>query len=73
MCSNWRGTESLESDYIYQDEYNKVTKEVRNAIVRAMIDIVDNKRKVALPGELSIRHTARRYLSIMEKVIKGKK
>jgi len=65
--------ESLEPDYIYQDEYNYVTKEVRDAIIRAMIDIVDNKRRVVLPNKLSIEHTATCYLNIMKKVIKEKK
>ena len=65
--------ESLEPDYIYQDKYNLVTKEVRNAIVRAMIDIVDDKRRVTLPGGLSIGHTANSYLNIMKEVIKGRK
>ena len=65
--------ESLEPDYIYQDEYNKVTKEVRSAIVRAMIDIVDNKCRVTLPGKLSIKHTAQCYLNIMRDAIKGRK
>lgn len=65
--------ESLEPDYIYKDEYNRVTREVRDAIVRAMIGIVDNKRKAALPGELSIKHTAKCYLNIMRDVIRGRK
>jgi len=80
MCKLTKGcvvidgeSESLEPDYIYQDEYNKVTKEVRNAIVKAMIDIVNNKCRVTLPGKLSIKHTARCYLNIMRDVIKGRK
>ena len=65
--------ESLEPDYIYQDEYNRITKEVRDAIIRAMVDIVDNKCRVTLPSKLSIKHTAQCYLNIMREVIKGRK
>ena len=58
---------------IARSNYNKVTKEVRNAIVKAMTDIVDDKRRVKLPGELSIGHTAKRYLNMMGDVTKKKK
>jgi glycosyltransferase involved in cell wall biosynthesis len=65
--------ESFEPDYIYRDEYNKVTREVRDGIIRAMIKVVDNKRRVVLPAELSIEHVAKSYLYIMSKTIEGKK
>jgi len=61
--------ESLESDYIYRNEYNKLPKEVIKNIVKAMIEIVKDRRRIVLPKELTIETSAKKYIKIMEKVL----
>jgi len=44
-------------------------KGVQKRIVKSMIKIVENKIRVSLPEELTVNHTAKQYLDLMEKVI----
>jgi len=62
-------SESLEPDYIYQDPYNKLPTLVGNRILKSVIKLTKEKRRVILPEELNIEHVAKQYLNIMEKLI----
>ena len=62
--------ESIESDYIYRDPYNKLSKKVKNGIINSMIDVVENHKIVNLPMELRIDHVAHKYIEIMKKVLR---
>lgn len=61
--------ESLELDYIYRNEYNKMFEEVQKNIIKSMLTIVDDKRSVVLPEELMIETTAGKYIELMGKII----
>ena len=64
---------SFEPDYIYQDKYNTVSKEVRDAIVRAIIKIEDDGRRVKIPKTLTIEYAAEQYLNVMKRIVKEKR
>lgn len=75
MCELTKGcfiipgeSESLEPDYIYKDAYNKISDEVKNKILNAMLNIAENKTRVVLPNELTIEYVAVKYIELMEKI-----
>ena len=61
--------ESLEPDYIYRDEYNKIPSKVIDGIVSAMLKIVNSKSRVIIPTKLGVEYVGKKYLEIMERVI----
>lgn len=61
--------ESLELDYIYRNTYNEIPKEVKENIVKTMLAVVNDKRSVVLPEELTIETAARKYVELMGKII----
>ena len=63
----------FDPDYIYQDKYNVMSREVRDAIVRAIISIENGDVRVLIPKELTIEHTAQRYLDVMKRIVKEKR
>lgn len=64
-------SESLELDYIYRDPYNKIPDNVKDGIVKAMLDVAKNKTRVILPRELTIEHAAQKYINIMMRIYNG--
>lgn len=62
------GLQSLESDYIYQEAYNKMLLHVKENIVESMLNVVKNKVKVKLPKELKIEHVAQKYLNLFGEI-----
>jgi glycosyltransferase involved in cell wall biosynthesis len=60
--------DTLDPDYIYQDECHKIPDAVMNNMVKAMVDIVENKTRVDLPKKLTIDYAAKQYLDLMEAV-----
>jgi len=67
----YEGEQCFDADYIYQDEYNKMTDVVQEKCVQAMINIVKNKMRVELPVELTIEYVARKYLTMMRGICDG--
>lgn len=63
--------ESINPDYIYKDPYNEIPKIVRKRLLKSIIKIAKEKRRVILPEQLTIKHVAKKYINIMEKVIHG--
>lgn len=61
---------SYDPVYIYTDEYNKLSKKVKEEIVVAMVSVITDKMRVVLPNELNIKTTAKKYLKIMNQVLK---
>jgi len=55
-------------DYIYKDKYNRISEVTIRTMVSFMIGIIKYKPEVILPKEMSINHTAKKYLSLMEKI-----
>lgn len=77
MCSLTPGSyivygdnDSLEPDYIYRDPYNALPKVLKNGIVKQMVELAWNKNRVKLPEELHIEYTAKKYIEIMEKLLR---
>ncbi|KKN60587.1 hypothetical protein LCGC14_0530270 [marine sediment metagenome] len=62
-------SESLEPDYIYKDPYNKLSTDVKNNILKAMLKIAVDKRRVILPEGLTAEYAAKKYINIMEKIV----
>lgn len=62
-------SESLEPDYIYRNNYNKISDKMQLDVVEIMIKIYKNKLRTNLPKELTIEYTAKKYIDIMRKVI----
>lgn len=61
---------SLEADYVYKDEWNKTSDTLKKKVIRYMVEISNDKRRVKLPNELNIKTTAEKYLKVMENCIK---
>jgi glycosyltransferase involved in cell wall biosynthesis len=61
--------DNLEPDYIYEDEYNKISNKLKNDFIECMKNIYKNKLRVKLPPELKIEYVAKKYIDIMEKII----
>jgi glycosyltransferase involved in cell wall biosynthesis len=77
MCSFTSGCyvipgdiESYEPDYIYRDPYNSLPKVLKSRILKRMIKLAENKHRVKLPEKLNIEHTAKKYLEVMETLLK---
>lgn len=62
--------DSLEPDYIYRDPYNSLPKVLKNGIVKQMMELAENKHRVKLPEELNIEYTAKKYIEVMEEILK---
>lgn len=61
---------TMEADYVYKDKWNLIPNFLKKRIIKSMLQIADDKRRVKLPKELHIKTTAEKYLSVMEKCIK---
>jgi len=79
MCNLTDGCEviegephSLEPDFIYNNEYNQLPKDVRKRLAKKLRNILKEKRRVILPNELTVEYMARRYIKVMKKAIKNK-
>jgi glycosyltransferase involved in cell wall biosynthesis len=59
---------SLEPDYIYQDPFNEISSTIMGKIVEFMTFVVRNRVRSLLPTELTIDHTAEKYILILMKV-----
>lgn len=57
---------TMDADYVYRDEWNVLPTILKSRILKAMIQIADDKRRVVLPNELHIKTTAEKYLKVME-------
>ncbi len=64
-------SESLGADYIYKDPYNKMPDDTKAGILETMKDIAENRRRVDLPQELSVKHAAKKYIDIMRSICDG--
>lgn len=63
-----------EPAYYYKDEYNKLSKTLKNNVLSAMITISKDKRRVKLPEQLTSFYMAKKYINLFEMVIeKGKR
>lgn len=62
------GKQSLDADYIYQENYNEMPYRVMEQIVNAMLTTLEGKVRVVLPLGLSIEYTAQEYLNILEAI-----
>ncbi len=62
--------ESLGPDWVYRKDYNEMPKRVMKRLVNEMIEIVDTKRRVILPEELTVEYAAKKYIDLMEKVVR---
>lgn len=61
---------TIEPDYVYQDKWNFIPKFLKKRILKAMLQIADDKRRVELPQELHIETTAKKYLKVMENCLR---
>jgi glycosyltransferase involved in cell wall biosynthesis len=57
---------NTDPDYVYQDNWNYVSDELRSRMIKSMILISKDKRRVELPYELNVKNTAIKYLKVME-------
>jgi len=68
-CIICKGDEnSLQTCYPYSESYNVLSGRLEKSLIKAMVDISIDKRRVELPGELNIKTTAKKYSKIMEAV-----
>ena len=68
----YEGEQSFESDYIYQDSYNKISEIVKDKLIAAMVDIIKNKTRVDLSERLTIEYVAQKYLDMMREISLGR-
>ena len=61
---------TMEPDYVYRDEWNVLSRTVQKRILKGMIQIANDKRRVILPEELHIETTAKKYLKVMENCLR---
>ncbi len=59
---------TTDPDYIYKDAYNKLPDETKTSIVSLMRAIIKTGTKASMSPILSIEHTAKRYLYLMEQI-----
>ena len=62
--------ESLGPDWVYKKDYNAMPKRVMKILVNEMIEIVDTKRRVVLPEELTAEYAGKKYIEIMKKIVR---
>jgi len=61
---------TMEPDYVYRDEWNVLSSTLQKRILKGMIQIANDKRRVILPEELHIETTAKKYLKVMENCLR---
>lgn len=61
---------TMDADYVYRDEWNLLSDSLKKRLLKAMIQISHDKRRVILPDELNIKTTAKKYLNVMENSLK---
>ena len=78
MCELTKGCEIINEEeisydpvYIYKENYNVLDYNVKNDILKSIRKIISNKTRVSLPKELTIENTARKYIDIMKRTLKG--
>lgn len=57
----------------YTEQWNVLSDDVRKHLLGAMTQMTENKRRVVLPEQLTAEYQAKEYISLLEKVIGGKK
>lgn len=63
-----REKESYKPCYPYRDDYNKLDKVLKNELDKAIFQVYNDRRRVALPKRLRIKHMAEKYIVFMRKV-----
>ena len=61
---------SLLPCFPYSELYNKLPGKLEKNLIKAMVDISSDRRRVKLPKALNIKTTAKKYAEIMEKICK---
>jgi glycosyltransferase involved in cell wall biosynthesis len=64
-------SETLEPEYIYTDEPHKLPQELVAKLSLELYGIIKNKGRVMLPEQLTIEHTAQRYLEVFDVTLAG--
>ncbi len=60
--------ESYDPCYPYRDDYNSMNKSLRKGLIRSILQVYGDRRRVEQPRELSIEHMAERYMDMMRRV-----
>jgi len=75
MCRMTSGCLVCESDkesydpcYPYRDDYNRMGKGLKRELIRSILQVYEDRRRVKQPKELSIEHMAERYIDMMRQV-----
>lgn len=59
---------SLQPCSPYSEPYNKLSGKLEKNLIKAMVEVSSDRRRVKLPKSLDIKTTAKKYVDIMEKV-----
>ncbi len=75
MCGMTPGCIVCESDkesydpcYPYRDEYNRMGKGLKRELIRAILQVYEDRRRVRQPRELSIEYMAGQYIDMMRRI-----
>ncbi len=58
---------SIEPDLPYQDPFNSLSLTVKKRIVKAMVQLSKDKRRVVVPKEMNIEYVCKQYIDILQK------
>lgn len=61
---DWLDTEPVMQ---YGDEWNVLSKELKDKLLSAMVEMTENKRKIVLPEQLTAEYMANKYIEILSK------
>ena len=63
----------FQPNYPYREEFNILTPELKENILKFMVEISKDKRTVQLPEQLTARYMAGEYIKVMEGVVDGRR
>jgi len=64
---------TFDPEPIYTDVPHEISKDLKDELVKAIVRIVKEKRRVVLPEQLALDYVASQYLDVMEQTIKALK